>query len=685
MSAAEAHRFRYADTKAHAPRMSNTAQNHRPCYKETVATYHHLLSTTFEAHNPLRVIAHCDVDAAYAQFEAARLGIDCTKHPIAVLQWSALIAVNYVARAYGVGRFNCTLEQAKERCPDLQFIHVASYGPGDEAPQYYEQPSPRTHKISLDLYRRESRKIMDIFQRCLENDSTSGLHVGFDLAPVVADGWAPTVLQMQGEKIDEDILFEKASIDESFFDLSLYVRKQLLRRFPFLDIRPELEMLSPDERMRRLDTPLPPPPLSIQQELVKKSWTLLGAWWPDQDSAASSQQVSQDSADNEAFPGLSWSDVAHAIAAERMIAVRKHIFDHLGYTTSAGVAGNKALAKLCSSHRKPCSQTVLLPRYVFDFLAPLPFRKIRFLGGKLGSEIADVWGQSTVGELWSVPMEEMQQRFGANGRWLHELFRGIDLSEVNRRSANRSMMSSKNFQPPLSSQTKGLQWLSIMASELGTRLQEEREEFPLSYPRFLVLRYVLAGNAGVRSQQTPFGFVRNEDLAKEIYAKAEKLWNQNIGQRMDHSVGHDRVGVCVLSLAFAGLERQSRDQKQLHAFFSAPKRKREDDDNGCAKIPLTQRSASPPSANTPRPSPPPEPPAHPPPPARYTTVLDPDTQTDMAQWACPKCDHVINVPQFDDPDDAAPGNARPSYERLLDQLRVEHEHWHMAVDLAADW
>jgi DNA polymerase eta len=54
--------------------------------------------------NPLRVIAHCDIDAAYAQFEMKRLGIS-EDVPLAVLQWEGMVAVNYAARRYGVSRF----------------------------------------------------------------------------------------------------------------------------------------------------------------------------------------------------------------------------------------------------------------------------------------------------------------------------------------------------------------------------------------------------------------------------------------------------------------------------------------------------------------------------------------------------------------------------------------------------
>lgn len=110
-------------SRCHSDKIEAEYENSRfmPCPR---VTYRHLLSTSYEPENPLRVIAHCDVDAAYAQFEASRLGIDSRSIPLVVLQWKQIIAVNYVARKFGVSRFNCTLEEAKQRCPELRLVHV---------------------------------------------------------------------------------------------------------------------------------------------------------------------------------------------------------------------------------------------------------------------------------------------------------------------------------------------------------------------------------------------------------------------------------------------------------------------------------------------------------------------------------------------------------------------------------
>jgi DNA polymerase eta len=72
-------------------------------HQEQTLTYRHVLSdSALTPLNPLRVICLIDIDAAYAQFEMARLGIDRSL-PVGVQQWSSLIAVRPALPCYGLG------------------------------------------------------------------------------------------------------------------------------------------------------------------------------------------------------------------------------------------------------------------------------------------------------------------------------------------------------------------------------------------------------------------------------------------------------------------------------------------------------------------------------------------------------------------------------------------------------
>lgn len=109
-------------------------------------TYRHLFSQSLGVKDPLRVIALCDSDAFYAACEQVRLGIDPAL-PLVVQQWDSLIAVNYPARKFGISRMD-KIKDARNRCPELVVVHVATYKEGEKEPGYWDNPDTLTHKVS---------------------------------------------------------------------------------------------------------------------------------------------------------------------------------------------------------------------------------------------------------------------------------------------------------------------------------------------------------------------------------------------------------------------------------------------------------------------------------------------------------------------------------------------------------
>lgn len=201
-----------------------------------------------------------------------------------------LIAVNYAARAHSVTRHE-TATDALKRCPQLRLVHVATWRAGDMHWAYHPSPCMALHKACLDPYRLESKKILALFRSA-----------------------CPRV--------------EKASIDESFLDLSAMVHAELVRRWPALAVcagGDPLEML-----------PLPEGEVDWAGSCVLEK--------------------------EEGEEGvLDWDDVVMAVAAEIVAAVRERVRVEIGYTCSAGIAGNKMLAKLGSGYKKPNSQVCYPP------------------------------------------------------------------------------------------------------------------------------------------------------------------------------------------------------------------------------------------------------------------------------------------------------------------------------------
>ncbi|KAK4688585.1 DNA polymerase eta, partial [Tremellales sp. Uapishka_1] len=609
----------------------------------TIATYRHLLSPqALTPFNPLRVIAHCDIDAAYAQFEAVRLGIP-DDVPLAVLQWEGLIAVNYPARKFGIRRFT-KLDEAVKLCPQLRLIHVATYRQGEEESGYWEDADLKTHKVSLDPYRRESLKILAIFK---------------EMVP-------------RGE-------VEKASIDEAFLDLTPLSIERLLKLHPYLGKVPED---APDG----LDSPLPPaPPID---------WRKAGNLFPIRGEGKGDEEEEQDGHEEEEIPWL-WEDWMLCLGAEIMGEIREEVWKRLHYTCSAGIAHNKTMAKLCSAWKKPNKQTILRSSAIPAFLNGMAFTDIRFLGGKLGSAMATEYEAKTVGDMLSVPLEEMQRRFGDESIWVWNILRGIDHTEVKEKLATKSMLASKNVRPNVTSPEQGHHWLSVLAGELNVRLRESREAVPGLWPKTLVLSH-RQGIDPSRSRQIPFPFTKN--LTTDYIVKyARKLWD-DATQPMKK--GNMRLNNTApqIALSFTGLERMEGGQKGIEGFFAS------------GPAPAVQqgvkrsRSTSPPMSN--QPSKTRLPPLHtsktPAPTVlqsflakngesststsrkaeRSTTPVieigDDDEveivkQQNGSSWTCPKCHH-----RFPAPPDIQDREERAKF--VLDQ-KQEHADYHFALDL----
>ncbi|KAF3034371.1 DNA-directed DNA polymerase eta rad30 [Didymella keratinophila] len=439
--------------------LSITSPRRIPKSKFTYKQLHQLKS--YSTQTPLRVIAHVDLDAFYAQCETVRLGIDPAK-PLAVQQWQGLIAINYPARAFGLNR-HATSTEALKQCPELIMQHVATWKEGDEKWAYHEDSfaNMATHKVSLDPYRLESRRIL----KCIK-----------------------------GALPEKEQRVEKASIDEVFMDLSAQVHTTLLDRYPMLRG--------------------PPPYDDLTEPLPKVPTTVLD-WAAD----ALVETGEEDGEDKDP----DWDDVCMVIASEIVRDVRKHIKDTLHYTCSGGVARNKMLAKLGSGYKKPNQQTVIRNRAVKHFLSDMKFTKIRNLGGKLGDEIVTMFGTDKVKDLMEQPMDQLKRLGDDTGSWLYSIIRGEDNSEVNTRTQIKSMLSAKSFRPSINSFEQGVRWIRIFVADIFSRCVEEGVLENKRRPRTIVLHHRQGAQTRSRSGQIPQGKTLSEDilfdLAKNLLAQ----------------------------------------------------------------------------------------------------------------------------------------------------------------------
>ena len=343
--------------------------------------------------------------------------------------------------------------------------HVATWKEGDEKWAYHKDAFAHmaTHKVSLDPYRLESRRIL----ACIK-----------DVLPA-----API------QRV------EKASVDEVFVDLSAHIHSILLERYPEIS---------------------GPAPYDDPTECLPRPPTTALDWNTDALVDLDNSETEDDDPD--------WDDIAMLIGSEIVRSVRAAVYERLKYTCSAGIARNKMMAKLGSAHKKPNQQTIVRNRAVQQFLAGFKFTKIRNLGGKLGDQIVTTFGTDQVKELVDVSLEQLKSKLGEDtGSWVYQVIRGEESSEVNSRTQIKSMLSAKSFRPSINTFEQGVRWLRIFAADIFSRLVEEGVMENKRRPKTINLHH--RQGAQMRSRQAPISSGRPIDEAL-LFDLAKNLLGQ---------------------------------------------------------------------------------------------------------------------------------------------------------------
>ena len=454
-----------------------------------------------------------------------------------------MIAINYPARKFGIGRM-CTVDDAKKLCPEIICQHVATWKEGDEKWAYHDDAAANiaTHKVSLDPYRLQSRKILALIKESL-----------------------PSNLQK----------VEKASIDEVFLDLSAQVHSLLLQRFPELARPPPYD--DPTEH-------LPLPSVSALD------------WQAD---ALVDLDASQEETDDP-----DWDDVAMLIGSEIVRGIRATIREKLKYTCSAGIAGNKMLSKLGSGHKKPNQQTIIRNRAIQHFLSGFKFTKIRNLGGKLGDQVVQTFDTDSVSDLLLIPVEQLKSKLGDDtGVWVYNTIRGIDASEVNSRTQIKSMLSAKSFRPSINKFEQGVKWLRIFVADIFSRLVEEGVLENKRRPKTINLHHRHGGQTRSRQSPIPQGKPIDEamlfDLAKHLLNQIVlegRVWpcanlSLSVGGFEDGISGNMGIGAFLLKGEEAHAIKSTSRDGSAEPQSARPEKKRKVETEGIQRF-LVKRQAS---------------------------------------------------------------------------------------------
>ena len=126
-----------------------------------------------------------------------------------------------------------------------------------------------------------------------------------------------------------------------------------------------------------------------------------------------------------------WLDVTDNIKSPMEIAeeIRQAVKDELGLTVSIGVSFNKVFAKLGSDLKKPDAITEITKENFKKLVWPLPCSELLYCGRQTTLQLEKM-AVHTIGQLATLPLEYVVNKFGKNGHSLWVFANGLDDSPV---------------------------------------------------------------------------------------------------------------------------------------------------------------------------------------------------------------------------------------------------------------
>lgn len=148
---------------------------------------------------------------------------------------------------------------------------------------------------------------------------------------------------------------------------------------------------------------------------------------------------------DEAYLDLGGTERIHGrCAAKSMAALALRIEREISITVSVGLSGNKFLAKLASELDKPRGFAVIGMAQAKNFLRDKPIAMIRGAGKVMQARLQRD-GISTIGNLQDADGAILAKRYGATGRWLHDLANAKDDRRVDPGSEMKSISAETTF------------------------------------------------------------------------------------------------------------------------------------------------------------------------------------------------------------------------------------------------
>jgi len=238
---------------------------------------------------------------------------------------------------------------------------------------------------------------------------------------------------------------------------------------------------------------------------------------------------------------LKVKDYAEAETLARQI--KREIYEREKLTCSIGVGPNKLVAKIASDFQKPDGLTIVKEDEAEKFLAPLPVRKLLWVGRKTEQKLKAM-GIKTIGDLARYDPTVLAETFGVMGTQIYLMAHGIDRSEVVERGEIKSISRDTTFEVDTSNFEFVLSTLDGLSEEVYKDVVRQQFYFKTITVRIRYENF----ETHTHSKTLPFITNRLQDLKKTARELAQAYLRPDRKIRL--------VGVRVSNLISA--EKQKR-------------------------------------------------------------------------------------------------------------------------------
>ena len=239
--------------------------------------------------------------------------------------------------------------------------------------------------------------------------------------------------------------------------------------------------------------------------------------------------------------------------------IRKRVEKEQGITCSVGIAHNKFIAKIASSHCKPNGVLEIDPAKMLDFLHPLAANEIWGVGPKTNEQLAKL-GLITIADIANTPRSTLIKILGqAGGSSLYELAWGRDYRDVITEHIEKSISASETFDFDIDQQEEILKEYLRLTEKSAERMREKglaanTISIKVRFSDFKTISRSKTLDLPINSTQEIFEVVKNLYLALGL----ERVLIRLVGVSLDSLVENDDLQQMVLGQRESGWAQADR-------------------------------------------------------------------------------------------------------------------------------